>query len=99
MPVAVTEELGYTVFAFKMEVKPGEAKKVSLEYELPFTLNASPIDHYRLIVGHQAGADNILLTKTVKLEKKGEIAESYPQIPYAMPLTSSQIFLVALKSL
>lgn len=60
--MAVTEDLGYTVFGFNFSpVSPGAEQTVTLKYTLPGTLSGP----YRLFVRKQAGAENITLKKTL----------------------------------
>ena len=104
--VTTYEDLGYTVFAFKMTVDPGKSETVSLKYELPFRLTFNPVDDYRLMVQKQAGTENITLKKTVVTADALEVVREYPEYEsafsltpvYEMPLHRNQIFLTAVKS-
>ncbi|MBU1992164.1 hypothetical protein KKG51_00465, partial [Patescibacteria group bacterium] len=56
-------------FVFRMEVAPGEEKKVVIDYKLPFKLNFSPFAQYKFHVQKQPGNLNTLFRKKVSGER------------------------------
>jgi len=78
--VAVSEDLGYTVFAFEFgPVSAGETKSVNLHYELPFHLSFQPTDNYRFIAQKQAGAGEMHLKKSLVTSDYLTVLKSYPK--------------------
>lgn len=101
------DELGYTVFAFPFgAVAAGEEKTVSLDYALPFAVEA-PVDDYRLVAQRQAGAGNVMLKKEIAVADRLEIVSVYPESQsafslapvYEMPLNENRVFMTSVKSL
>lgn len=63
--IAVSEDLGYTVFGFiHGPIAPGESKEITLHYSLPSSLSLSP--QYNFFAEHQAGAENMTLKKELE---------------------------------
>lgn len=73
--ITVSEDLGYTVFAFVFRVSSGTEKTVRLKYQLPFE---SQLNSYNLIARKQAGFDNTKLVKTLSVPEGYEVTESIP---------------------
>ncbi|MBU0727580.1 DUF4012 domain-containing protein [Patescibacteria group bacterium] len=66
--VEITEDLGYTVFAFIYgPIEAGENMEIALEYDLPFNLNFTPEDNYEFVAQKQAGVSNVDIKKTVEI--------------------------------
>ncbi len=67
----VQNELGLTSFGTYFEIKPGETKTISFEYQLPDSITQI-IDknYYNLLVQKQLGADNFSLTLDLNFDKK-----------------------------
>lgn len=77
--VEVTEDLGYTVFGFKLgPIKAGQSKELTLRYLLPFELSLRPTGNYQFIADHQAGARNVTLKKEIQTAEGLKIIENYP---------------------
>ncbi|MBU0705755.1 DUF4012 domain-containing protein [Patescibacteria group bacterium] len=105
--IEVSEDLGYTVFAFTNgPIKVGESKEVTLRYLLPFRLSFSLFDNYQLIAEHQAGAQNMTLKKELITPDSLTITENYPLSDDAFSLTHvietefdrNRIFISAIRS-
>lgn len=61
--INITEESGYTVFAFRFgPVSPGKIEEFTLVYDLPFGLKGIPAE-YTFVAQPQAAAKNIFLKK------------------------------------
>ncbi|QQR84295.1 DUF4012 domain-containing protein [Candidatus Peregrinibacteria bacterium] len=75
--VKTAEALNYTVFEWLYQVKAGSQKSVTLTYQLPFE---SDNQRYRFLAYHQAGAENIHLTKTLKIPDALRITKTYPEV-------------------
>ncbi len=106
--VTITEDLGYTVFAFQnTAIKPGQSSSVELSYVLPFRLDAGSIDRYKLIVQKQAGAERISLSKTFDIASGLSVVQNYPASTeafsltpeYHLDLSQNEIFVTTLKSI
>lgn len=80
-----TTDLGATVFADYIRLKPGESITLSYEYELPKEIN--PQD-YRLFIDKQAGLQNDLWQIAVKQVNDSSMKNGDPQEP---PLTPMQL--------
>lgn len=64
--VSYDKELNKTYFAFKISVPPQNTSSITLKYTLPFKLNFSPVDTYKLTVQKQPGSTGSVLTKTIQ---------------------------------
>ncbi len=105
--IEVSEDLGYTVFAFTHgPTKAGESKEVTIRYILPFRLSFRPEDNYEFIAQNQAGAENVTLKKELITPDSLKITESYPASSSAFTLAPiletkfdrNQIFMSAISS-
>ena len=95
--IEVSQDLGYTVFAYKHgPVNAGDSKTVSIRYRLPFSLSFKPDDNYEFIARRQAGADNIELKKEIHLDDSLIVMESYPPTEGAFSLELSPVLETAL---
>ena len=69
-PVAVSTELGRTVYGFFVAVEPGESRTVSVSYRLPAYIPAQVSRGiYRLFLWKQAGMPTIPLTLDMHFDK------------------------------
>lgn len=104
--VEVTEDLGYTVFGFKLGlIKAGQSKELTLRYLLPFELSLRPNGNYQFIADHQAGARNVTLKKEIQTAEGLKIIESYPPADASSlkpmlqtPFDQNQIFMSSIGS-
>ena len=88
--IEVSEDLGYTVFAFVCgPVEAGGSQEISLRYRLPYQLSFEPDDSYRFIARHQAGAENLNLKKELITAQTLVVSESYPPSKEAFTLSPS----------
>lgn len=106
--IEVSEDLGYTVFAFTNgPIGAGESKELMLRYSLPYKLSLRTEDNYQFIAEHQAGAENVTLKKELITPDTVKITESYPPSSNTFSLSpiletafdSNQIFTSAISSL
>lgn len=85
--IEVSEDLGYTVFAFTHgPIRAGESKDITIRYILPFKLSFNPEDNYEFIAQHQAGAENVTLKKEIVTADTLKIVENYPPSSNAFSL-------------
>lgn len=75
--VEIYQELGKTVFAHWVTVKPGEQKTVQLAYRLPFTL-AEANHAYTLMAQKQPGSLGDELLSTFTVPAGWDLEQSYP---------------------
>ncbi|MDP2624820.1 MAG: DUF4012 domain-containing protein [Candidatus Peregrinibacteria bacterium] len=73
------KDLGLDYFYFVSTVYPEASETITLTYELPFNLDFSPLDEYRLSVIKQPGEKAISFTKTITADSRLEHYRSYPE--------------------
>ena len=59
------KDLKKTYFILQMEVKACESKDINIKYQLPFRLDFSSMDTYKLVVNKQPGSRGSILTKEI----------------------------------
>lgn len=79
--VSYDKELNKTYFAFKMSVPPQNTSSITLKYALPFKLDFSPVDTYKLTVQKQPGSVGSVLTKTIQPSKVDSSLKPYIYYP------------------
>lgn len=66
------------VFSFLIEIPAWQSKDVTLRYKLPFNLDFSPADTYRLLIEKQASTDNIEFVKKIYLTPVLQKHKTFP---------------------
>lgn len=85
--IEVSEDLGYTVFAFKNgPINAGDSREITIRYLLPFRLSLNPEDEYDFLAEKQAGAENITLKKEVITPETITIQKTNPPTSDAFSL-------------
>ena len=69
-----------TFFGFYVTTDPGETKTVTLDYQLPFTLDLEKGENYSVYIQKQAGTINTTLTSTLTTPSTGLSAASIREL-------------------
>ena len=69
-----------TFFGFYVTTDPGETKTVTLDYQLPFTLDLEKGESYSIYIQKQAGTINTTLTSTLTTPSTGLSAASIREL-------------------
>ena len=72
-------DLDLDYFSFTSTVYPGRSETFTLTYELPSTLNFSPLDEYRLALAKQPGDTNTTFTKIITADAPLTHYRSFPE--------------------
>lgn len=73
------EALNLDYFYFESIVYPEKESTLSFQFELPFTLDFSPLDEYRLLVGKQPSEQHTTFTKTLRGDTRLTQYRSFPE--------------------
>ncbi len=96
--IEVSQDLGYTVFAYTHgPVNAGDSKEVTIRYLLPHKLSLKPADNYEFIAEQQAGAENVTLKKEIHLPETLLVLGSYPPVEGAFSLKPMPMLETALE--
>lgn len=79
--VKYDEELDKTYFFTKLSVLPQNTSSVKIEYKLPFKLDFSPLDTYKLTVQKQPGSLGSVFTKTIETAEDMKDIKPYVYYP------------------
>lgn len=72
------KDLKKTYFLVKINTKPGETSKLTISYQLPFTLSLNEIDTYKLFIEKQPGSRGSIFTKKVVTDEGIQSLAVYP---------------------
>lgn len=59
------EELGLTYFLYESRVLPRQTSEITLRYKLPFKMEFSPVDNYKIKIDKQSGMRNERIIKKI----------------------------------
>jgi len=87
--IGYDKDLGKTYFLTEMRVLPQIEVSITLKYSLPFKLDFSPLDTYKLIVQKQPGSKGSIFTKNLEVENEESKLAPYAYYPEEAVLASS----------
>ncbi|HLB57233.1 MAG TPA: hypothetical protein VJL60_00290, partial [Gammaproteobacteria bacterium] len=64
--IRITQEWGKTVFGAYQWLNPGETKKITFSYKLPFTLTAKDTARYSILIQRQSGSGPATISSTLR---------------------------------
>lgn len=79
----INDSFNKTIFSNWVQIAPGETSRVTIQYELPFTISMQPVFHpadsYSLLVQKQPGAYDPLFINSVSYPDNYNVRWAYPE--------------------